>query len=185
MDKQVKSKLLALSKKKGVYIVVSSAEDYSEVNRAIIELSMKGKKRKGVFVTLNKSSDVLEAELKKMKVDTSRILFIDGVSKKKNSNVKDKPNVIYIQGPESLTELSFTVTAATNNKGFDFILFDSMSTVLMYNKFEMAERFASYLVTKIKDYGISSVLLSVEEEKSKSLVAALSQICDGIVNLNK
>lgn len=185
MDKKIKDKIESLAKKKGIYVVISSVEDYKNVNNFLLYSLLKNNKKRGVYVTLNREAEVIEGELKKMGVDTSKLLFVDGITKRNKSNVKDKSNVVYIQGPDSLTELSLVLTESTNTDGFDFVLLDSMVSLLIYNKPEIAQRFTHYFVTKIRDYGINSILLSIEDEKSESFIATISQFCDGVINLSK
>ena len=179
----IESKLLEVVKKKGVYVVISNEEKYHQVNKIIISLLVKKLKKKGVYVTFNKEAEELKKELGKEKIDISKILFVDGITKKRNSLVKDSGNIMYIQGPTSLTELSLVLTSATNNGGFDFILMDSLSTLLMYNKPEIAERFSHYLITKIKDYELNTILLSIDEDKSNKIIGILSQFCDGVIKI--
>ena len=137
-------------------------------------------KLSGVYVTLNNPCGEVDDSLKKKKIDTKTILFIDGASGKENGR---SGNCISLKGNKSLTELSLTISAACKNKMIRYVFFDSLSTLLVYHDLETAQRFIHYFINKIKNLNLLMVLISVDDEKSNKLLSTVSQLCDETISI--
>ncbi len=180
VKKKVLAELAKIKTKKGVYTFISKPEDYTAANIVIISTLTKRLRLAGIYVTLNKPCSAVSKELEREKINLKQLLFIDGTGEEKSKKIS---NCIYIQGNQSLTELSLAMTEAGRNKSTDFIFFDSLSTLLVYNSREITERFIHYIVNKGKSMNLFMVIISVEEERSNKLIPLLSQICDGCIKI--
>lgn len=116
----------------------------------------------------------------KENIDTKRLLFIECTGQEQKSKVN---NCVSLKSNQSLTELSLSISEACKNKKNQFIFFDSVSTLLIYNNLETTERFIHYIVNRIKNLGLFMVLISIDEEKSNKLLPILSQFCDKIIKI--
>lgn len=135
------------------------------------------KKLNGIYVSLNIPCHKLSNELKAKGIDLSKMHIVNciGGVKKKCTNC----NCSFPRYNGSLTELSVIITKQINTGKFDFIVLDSVTTLLVYNKTETVERFIQYFVNKVRLLDMEGVILSVEgEEKSKKIIGVLSQFCD-------
>ena len=170
-------------KNKGVYICVLQPEDYHIKDDAIIDYLTKKLNKKGIYVTLNKPYNDLSANLKSRNINTSRLYFIDGTSKSNagGKTVADKEKCAYISSPESLTELSLIITNESNKGEFQFLFFDSITTLLLYNSVTATEKFMFYIIPKARNLGMEMILISINEENSNKLLPMLSQICDDCI----
>lgn len=180
VKKKVFAELAKIKKKKGVYAFISKSENCAIVNKTIINVLIKKLRLSGLYVTLNKSCMTLSQELKQEKIDLSRFLFIDATGEEKPGRAG---NCLFLQGGQSLTELSLAMTEASKSKTVQFIFFDSLSTVLVYNSREITERFIHYIVGKAKSMNLFMIIISVEEERSNKLLPLLSQICEGCIKI--
>jgi len=149
------------------------------MNEAILQ---KLAKTKGIYATLNKQYEVIKSELEEKKIDTDNILFIDGVSKKRNTP-ENAGKVTYISGPESLTDLSIAITVATNTGNYKFLLLDSLTTLLIYNDAHNTQKFAHYLISKMSSYGMSMIILTLDEENSKKMLPILTPFCTKVITV--
>ena len=103
--------------------------------------SFKGKT--GIYISLNKTQKSTEEMLRKEGVETSRMFFIDCVSKE-----KVREDVLHI-GPENLDMLSTAVQAFIKDiSGEKFIIIDALSTLLIYNNENKVAKF----VREVTDY---------------------------------
>ncbi len=178
----IKEALKALSKTTtDIYVFISPVEDYHKNNYFILKYLTKTLKLKGIHVTLNASYKSLSNDLKSNGTNTENLFFIDGISKtqEKVSNTK---NCIFIQSPRGLTELSLAITDTINTGDYDFLFFDSISTLLIHNELRTAEKFSHYLINKLKHLDLRGIIISLDEEDSKRLLPILSQVCDKCIH---
>jgi len=166
---------------KGANMIVCKPVNYNQINK-IIWKYLSGH-LSGIYVTLNKAHPSLIQELKNNKIDTSKLYFIDSVCKKIAKNKREYSNCVDIEGVESLTELSLAISSASHTGKFKFLIFDSITTLLIYHDQETAEKFISYLINKLKSLDISVILISIDEDKSNKIVNFISQFADKTINL--
>ena len=101
------------------------------------------KNKIGIYVSLNKTQKSTEELLQKSGIDTSKLFFIDCVSKEK---VRD--DVLHIP-PEDLDQLSTAIqTFIKDIPGEKFMIIDALSTLLIYNNENKVAKF----VQDVTDY---------------------------------
>ncbi len=82
----------------------------------------------GIYVSLNKTQKSTENILRKNKINTNKIFFIDCVTSEKT-----KEDVLHI-APDQLDLLSSAInTFIKDIKGKKFLVVDALSTLLIYN----------------------------------------------------
>ena len=168
----------------GVYLIVTKPEDYHSTTFVLIEHMIKNLNLIGVYVTLNTPCSSLSANLKDKGIDTSKLYFVDAISKQSGTTTTSD-NCSFVQNPQSLTELSLVTTKAVNTGKSKFLFFDSVSTLLIYNSLETTEKFMHYLINKIRSLGLLGIIISLDEEKSNKLIPVISQFCDKIIHLGQ
>lgn len=134
---------------------------------------------KGVYVTLNKPVATLKQSLQRMGVQTSNLKFIDAITAVKEQESED---CTYLGPNQELTNLCMAIarTLAKLEAG-GFIVFDSLSTLLIYNDERSVSRFAHILTEKLRANEVYSVLLSVQAASEKDMISRLAQFADRIV----
>lgn len=169
-------------KKGGTYIVLITPERYRQGLKEIV-MHLTGRlKLNGIYVSLNTPYSTLLTELSSKGINTSQLYFIDGISKKSSSDVK-ADNAHFLQSPSSLTELSIVLTHGLNIGEINFVLMDSLSTMLLYNKQDLTERFFHFIAGKLKSFNVTGIIMILDEERSRKLMPVLSQICDATITL--
>ena len=185
-NSDVKEKILNVlsktEKTKKVYVFISSSNDYKGVNKEILTYFNVKKKYPGIYVSLNKDYEELVSDLEDMKINTKNIFFI--ICSKDNKKI-EKDNCIYIQGPESLTELSLVMTNTTNMGGFKYLFFDSLSTLLIYNDLKTSQKFSTYIINKLKEKEILGLLTSLNDQDAKKLTSAIIPLCDECFDISQ
>ena len=82
----------------------------------------------GIYVSLNKTQKSTENILKKSKINTNKLFFIDCVTSEKT-----RDDVLHI-APNQLDSLSSAINAFIKDiKGGKFLVIDALSTLLIYN----------------------------------------------------
>ena len=172
-----------IKKEKEIYIFITKNKNYVHFNAQVLRYLIKKLKLIGIYVTLTTPHSTLLSHLKKENVNTSKIFFIDGTSSQEGLKVTAS-NCTCIQSPNSLTELSLVITELANTGKFDFLFFDSISTLLVYNDLSTTQKFTQYIIGKLKAKSMcGGIILAVEDEKTKQIIPTLSQFCDGCVNI--
>jgi len=132
------------------------------------------------YVSLNKLLNSLTQSLEESKVDTGKFLFIDGITKSANPNLEEKSNVIYIQSAAALTQMSLTINKALSTEKFEGLLFDSLSTLLVYNKGDVVVKFVRDLINKIKQKNVATVFTALEGDTDSALLKDISMYVDKV-----
>ena len=160
--KQMPSRLV----KTGAFISVIPEMHYSE---SLIQVLRAMQNRALCFVSLNKPASSLETALGRFGISTQKIFFVDAVSGALGK-AADKDNVLHISSPEAFTELSIAISEILRTGKFDALLFDSLSTLLIYDGGYRAERFAASLIEKTKSTGFLGVYTCLEGDVQSSLI---------------
>lgn len=161
-----------------VVSIVAGPDEYKEVVKEILIITTK-MKSKGIYVTLNKANALLKKDLEKEKIDHSKLYFIDGSGNKG----AESENVFYVQGPKALTEISLATMAAIDTGKFDFLFLDSLSTLLIYNDLKTTEKFAHFIMNKLKGFNMITLIIALNEENSKHLVSVVAQFSDKLIRI--
>ncbi len=166
---------------KGIVLVVSKSNNYHETNKKIIKILVNGKKKNCVYMSLNRPSTTLLEDFSAGGIDVSKILIIDCVTKLASEEIERAGNVIFIESPQSLTEMGSILEGALKGlpaKG-SFLFLDSVTTMLLYNSAKSVATFIHFLTLKIRYYKMGGVIVSLEdEEETKYILSQISQFCD-------
>jgi hypothetical protein len=145
----------ALSSNQTVLLVMPSVE-YNEI---LVDVA---KQLKGniCYVTANKTFDALKETFSKKKISMEKMVFIDAISKTMKKTPDQAKQVYYVSSPGALTELSLVIGKFLRHK-FDYLIFDSVTNLTIYQKKEMASKFITDLVNKVKKTKTKAVFYGV------------------------
>ena len=154
---------------------------YNQANLVLLRLLIE-KLQQGLYISLNKPYEALHQELRQSNLDPNLVYCIDAVSKE-TGKFSNSEKCFCLEDPSSLTELSVLTASLLNDKKIKFIILDSLSTLLLYNNINEAEKFLHDLINKARKSG-ASVIVSTPKEKSKDdLFAEITQFCDKEIEL--
>ena len=169
-----------------VVLVLTNAEKYLSTTIEILKDLIIEKKYPCIYVTINKPYGALLNTLKKHKINTGKIFFIDLISKMTKTAVDGAKDCLFIGSPESLTELSIAISESIKNvpENNKFIFLDSLSTLLIYNQTGTVTKFAHFLTGKMKAEGVETIIISLEKEMDEKLVSQISTFVDKVIKVN-
>ncbi len=164
--------------KEYVALAVVSAKNYQKTNIEFIKTLVNEQNTPGVYITLNKPYKTLKSLFEKEKINTTLIIFIDAVTEEKV--VKKTRDCLYIGSPEKLSDISIAMDQAvraipSENK---FVFFDSLSTLLIYHQPPVIAKFIHFLSTKMREWSVKGIIISLQSDTNKELLAQLTQFCD-------
>lgn len=134
------------------------------------------------YVSLNKMFGSLSNSLKEAKIDLNKFLFIDCITKSANPNAEEVSNCIYVTSSSALTELSIAMNKALSSGQIEGLLFDSLSTLLIYNKSDTVSKFVHSIINQIKAANVTAVFTALEGDTGKDLLKEIGMFVDGVVH---
>ncbi len=134
-----------------------------------------------LYVSLNKLYDSLCRDFKKSNIDLNKFLFIDGISKSAGQAREDAENCLFVQSSGALTELSIVITKALKTGKFKGLIFDSLSTLLIYNQKDAVSKFVHSLVNKLKKQDMTVVFTALQGDTEKGLLKEIGLFVDSVV----
>jgi len=146
-----------------------------------------------IFLSTDSSSEDIKKDLLKSKIFYGTykdiLRFVDCYSQQAGNNVQDSEDIRRVPGPIALNEIS-VVLAQIEAELYKIsekhiVIFDSLSTLLMYSNPQMIGRFLQILIAKIKNAG-GSVLFTIEEgmHDQKDLIT-IEHFMDALVYVKK
>jgi len=134
------------------------------------------------YVSLNKPYKSIIDTLNKNKLNPAKYFFIDVLTSTVETPAPAK-NCEFVQSPSALTDISLAFTKAVHEKGCDNVLFDTISTLTIYQDTGEIIKFTQNLMTKARVNNVKSVYIALKED-SAELVKDLTMFVDGVVELN-
>ncbi len=154
---------------------------YSERMKEIAKIVSKLSERV-CYVTLNKPYKTLLKDFEKNRIDSNKFFFVDCVTKK----VKDEEaseQVVYVSSPKALTEINIVMKKVLNAGKIDSTIFDSLSTLLVYEGSHAVVRFSHSIISMFRTLGSKGILISLREDMQNELINDLNMFVDKVVEL--
>jgi len=166
--------------KEYVALATVTAKKYQKTNLDIIKHLTEEENVPGVYVTLNKPFTTIKKLFTKNGIDVRMVIFIDAVTELESNKMKKEQNCLFIGSPENLSDISLAMDQAVRSvPGKEkFLFFDSLSTLLLYNKAVTVARFIHFLAGKMRAWKVKGIIISLEKESDKDLIEELTQVCD-------
>ncbi|MBI2656070.1 hypothetical protein HYX06_06630 [Candidatus Woesearchaeota archaeon] len=171
------------SLKEYLLLVTVGAKNYQNAAIDLLRFLVNEQNNPGVYVTLNKPYEVMQRNLANNGIDTRLVIFIDATSRAEQ--LKKVDNCLYIGSPEKLSDISVAMDQAikalpTSEK---FLIFDSLNTLIIFNKPATVARFIHFLAGKIREWKVKGIIITLEKETEQSLLDELTQFADSRVDL--
>jgi len=163
-------------------LVVENLKEYSQINLAIIKFFVK-KKMQGIYVSANKPAGDIIKHANELKIDVSSVKFIDAISRLAGKPELKAQNIEYVESPKDLVELITTIETSMKKLRKNYcMVFDSASTMLVYNKQNAVEKFVHALAGKIRESDAVGIIVAVESTREEFL-NTLAQFCDATIQI--
>jgi archaellum biogenesis ATPase FlaH len=119
----------------------------------------------GIYISLNKTQPASIKALKKSKISSEKLFFIDCVSSAQEKN----PEVINIK-PSDLDDLTLAIkTFVKEIPERRYILIDSLATLMIYNDINKVANFIRTLTQFASQKGVELIVLTQKAEEEKLL----------------
>ena len=138
-----------------------------------------------VVITTNFPYSILTRLYADQGIDLGKVSFIDAVTRNSLGSVANIPGVVrFINHPSDLTEMGIAVTEVLkdlSNKKV-CILYDSISTMLIYLPSSNISKFIHFVTNKLRLTDISGIFLAVEKGLDPMLMTQLTTFVDTVID---
>jgi hypothetical protein len=172
-----------ISRGKNLVLRLTTADRLKQDNIDIVK-TMADKGYHLIIVTTNQPSEVLKKSYEKSGIDLSRLFFIDAITSYAiGTTPPAEPDVRFISNPSNLTDLGIAITGALNefSKKHPCILFDSVSTMLIYLPSANISKFIHYISNRLRLIDTPGIFLAVGKGLDPMMISNLSTFMDDII----
>lgn len=166
--------------KQHTLLAISSGDYNSEIVNNLKQLSGKSV----CYVTLNKTHQALQEIFTENKINMDNMIIIDAISKTIKTVPEIEKNCYFISSPGALTELSIAIKKFLDY-GFEYLIFDSLNSLLIYQKSSIVKKWISSIINKIKESNTKAIFYTLNLEEQKDLIKETSMFVDKVVNLDR
>ncbi|HNQ28530.1 MAG: hypothetical protein A4E36_00913 [Methanoregulaceae archaeon PtaB.Bin009] len=169
-----------------LFLVLSSAERLKVNNIAIIR-TLTGQGYRVVVITSNHPSAVLKRLYEAEGIEMARVSFIDTITKYAMGKVPPgQEDCRFINSPSNLTDLGIAITEVLNTLSGEkaCLLFDSISTLLIYIPSTNISKFIHFITSKLRLVDASGIFLAVEKGLDPLLLTQLTTYVDGTIDMD-
>jgi len=163
-----------------VILISSKSEDHTLVVSNALNVLVNQRDMGGVYISVSRPYESITAAMKSAGIPREDVHFIDCISQMAGSVQQASDNVVFVENPSSLEEISMyldrMLAKVQNPKKFLFL--DSLSSLLIYNTDKSVKEFTHFLINKIRLEGFAGVILSIEKKEAEELVKTLTPMCD-------
>jgi len=167
-----------------IALIIVSASDYLKTNMDILKYLCNEKELYGIYITVNRPYESMVNIMERRGIDTDNIFFIDCISTILGDTPFREDRCLFTS-PGNLTDLAVLIDqwvrdVPTEDK---FLFLDSVSTLLIYNSVGTVAKFSHFLTGKMRQWGLSGILISLEKENKPKVLEDISQFCDKIITV--
>jgi len=167
--------------KNDILLVKIGSNNYS---KAVLQATKELSEKKVCYITMNKTYSSLEETFSDKGLDMNHIFFIDAISGSIKEVKQNEKRVYFISSPSSLTELSLAISKFLE-KGFDYVIFDSVNNLLTYHNMNTAERFLNRITNESKENGTKTIFFALKIKEQEELINKVSTFVDETINLEE
>ncbi len=170
--------------KKQIFLILAAPANIRERNIELIkEISANGYHT--IIVTINFPYNILSKLYAENGVDLATVSFVDAVTRNSIGNAENIPGVVrFVNNPANLTDLGIAVTEVLKDHSGKkvCILYDSVSTMLIYLSSQNISKFIHFVTNKLRLMDLSGIFLAVEKGLDPMLISQLTTFVDTVID---
>lgn len=170
---------------KKLYLVVSAANKLRQNNIEVLRNLIQND-HPVLIVTTNQPYATLVKNYEENGLDLKHIYFIDAITKYATGKITEgADNCRFVNSPSNLTDLGIAITEMLDNipEEKPFILFDSISTMLIYIPSINISKFFHFVTSKLRLMDSSGIFLAVETGLDPLLLSQITTFVDEIIDI--
>ena len=170
--------------KKQIFLILAAPANIRERNIELIkEISANGYHT--IVVTVNFPYNILSKLYAENGVELATVSFVDAVTRNSIGNAENIPGIVrFVNNPANLTDLGIAVTEVLKDHSGKkvCILYDSVSTMLIYLPSQSISKFIHFVTNKLRLMDLSGIFLAVEKGLDPMLISQLTTFVDTVID---
>ena len=136
-----------------------------------------------VYITATIPSSVIKEQLASEDLSTDHVHFVDCISFMVGKGPEDEGSVLYIESPNMIETIMLKVHTMIKRLGDQpkMVFLDSVNTLSLHNDEKLMQEFVHYLINTLRVKGVTSVMLSIEDQTPEDLEIILKLVCDEVI----
>ena len=174
----------SLSGEKKLYLVISPPEKLKLYNIEIIRQLIIDQ-QSVLVVTTNQPYTTLVKNYENYGLDISRIWFVDAITKCALGRIpQEASNCRFVKNPANITDLGIVITDVLNKfpDQKPCILFDSISTMLIYIPSIHISKFFHFITNKLKILNSPGIFLAADKSLDPLLMTQIVTFVDEVID---
>jgi len=164
-----------------VFVLVIPDTEYNETLTQITKQLTTSNERI-CYVSLNRPYYNIVKNFQSAGIDISNFFFIDAITQ--TAEIPDKiHDCVFVSSPGSLTELSLAISNLLERDKFDYLIFDSLSTLLVYESDTTVTKFVHSLMAKIRVVGCMAIFTCLKQDNGSVLMRDINMFADKILDV--
>lgn len=139
-----------------------------------------------LYVTTAVPSTALLTQFEAAGARTDRVFFVDAATGVSGRGPTAAENRVFVRSSH-LTNIAITTLHAARSLPEDAetaLVFDNLSTLTIQHSPETVTRFAHSLITKLRNTGVASLFMALDDEPGGELASRVMQFVDGTVRID-
>ena len=137
-----------------------------------------------VYLSINKPAEKVIEVLKENNIYTEKFLFVDAVNIQVAATI-GYHNIAFINSPENFEKFNQEFNQLVDKEKFECIIFDSVSTMLIYKNQSTIIKFIHDFIKKISIENASVVFTCLLEDINSALVKDITMFVDKVIEIAK
>ena len=174
----------SLSGEKKLFLVISPPEKLKLYNIEIIRQLIIDQ-QSVLVVTTNQPYTTLVKNYENSGLDISRIWFVDAITKSALGRIpQEASNCRFVTNPANITDLGIVITDVLNKfpDQKPCILFDSISTMLIYISSINISKFIHFITNKLKLLNSPGIFLAADKSLDPLLMTQIVTFVDEVID---
>jgi KaiC/GvpD/RAD55 family RecA-like ATPase len=170
-----------------LFLVLSSPENLKKNNIEIIR-SIISQGNSVIVVTTNQPFEVLKKAYEKAGIEIGKIRFIDAITLYAvGKSHATSPECRFVTSPSNLTDLGIVITETLKSmkERKPCIIFDSISTMLIYIPSSNISKFIHFVTSKLRVLEAAGIFLAVEKGLDPVLLTQLTTYVDDVLDMDE
>lgn len=134
------------------------------------------------YVSLNKPYNSLMKNFEDNNIDKNKFFIIDATSKP-FKQIQESENCIFISSISAIGELNIAVAKVLKKGKFEALIFDSLSTMLIYHDAGTVTKFIQNLIREIRMVNCTAVFTCLEGDSQTSLIKEMGMFIDRVIEM--
>ena len=112
------------------------------------------------------------------------MFFIDAITNTLKQTEPQTEGCYYVKSPGALTDLAIAINKFVRH-GFDYVIFDSISNMLIYQEKAPVAKFLANIITNIRAGKTKAVFYALSVKKHEDVIGEAGMFVDKVIDLGK